>query len=158
MAHYAFVTRWTVDAPMDEVFDVLLRVDEWPAWWRGVRRVELVQHGDARGIGTVHRFVFRSVLPYSLAFQVRVTGIEAPSRLSGVADGELEGTGTWSLRDGDGRTHLEYRWQVRTTRWWMNLLAPVARPIFVRNHDVVMEWGRHGLSRRLGQPVLPDPR
>jgi hypothetical protein len=32
----------------------------------------------------------------------------------------------------------------------MNLLAPLARPIFRWNHDVVMDWGADGLARRLG--------
>ena len=32
----------------------------------------------------------------------------------------------------------------------MNLLAPVARPLFKWNHDVVMNWGAEGLAKRLG--------
>jgi hypothetical protein len=32
----------------------------------------------------------------------------------------------------------------------MNLLAPIARPLFKWNHDVVMHWGGEGLARRLG--------
>lgn len=156
MARYSFVTRWVVDAPIRDVFDALLRVEEWPTWWRGVRAVRLVEHGDERGIGTVHRYSFRSLLPYSLGFEVRVTALDEPVRLSGDATGELEGAGTWLLRDGDGRTHVEYRWEVRTTRWWMNLLAPFAKRAFERNHDVVMDWGRQGLARRLGRPVRPD--
>lgn len=156
MARYRFVTRWTVDAPPDRVFEVLTRVDEWPVWWRGVRGVEQVRAGDERGVGTVHRFTFRSRLPYSLAFDVRTTRVEAPLLLVGAASGELEGIGTWTLRDGDGRTHLEYVWEVRTTRWWMNALAPLARRAFTWNHDLVMDWGRAGLARRLGTSVVRE--
>lgn len=156
MARYRFLTRWIVDAPIEAVFDALLRVEDWPSWWRGLRRVTLVERGDDRGIGAVHRFVFRSALPYSLAFDVEVTGVEAPVMVTGRAHGELEGVGTWTLRDGDGRTRVAYAWDVRTTRWWMNALAPIARPVFVHNHDVVMEWGREGLGRRLGAAVSPD--
>jgi len=32
----------------------------------------------------------------------------------------------------------------------MNYLAPIARPLFKWNHDVVMGWGSEGLARRLG--------
>jgi uncharacterized protein YndB with AHSA1/START domain len=157
MAQYRFVTRWNVDAPPDRVFDALIRVEEWPRWWRGVQRVEQVEAGDERGVGTVHRFTFRSRLPYSLAFDVRTTRIEPPHRLEGAATGELEGTGSWTLRDGDGRTHLEYVWDVRTTRWWMNALAPLARRAFAWNHDLVMDWGRAGLARRLAAAVGREP-
>lgn len=31
----------------------------------------------------------------------------------------------------------------------MNLLAPLARPLFAWNHDVVMAWGLAGLLRLL---------
>jgi hypothetical protein len=36
----------------------------------------------------------------------------------------------------------------------MNLLAPVAQPVFEYNHDVVMRWGGEGLARRLGVELL----
>lgn len=156
MAEYAFVTRWRTKAPIERVVDILSDVDRWPEWWRGVRSVERVKAGDSRGIGATHLFTFRSRLPYSLAFSTRVTHVSEPGRLTAEASGELEGTGTWTLRDGDGTTRIRYEWNVRTTRRWMNLLAPVARPLFARNHDIVMEWGRVGLARRLGVPVDPD--
>lgn len=156
MADYAFVTQWRTRAPIERVVGVLRDVDHWPEWWRGVRSVERVSEGDRRGIGAMHRFTFRSRLPYSLAFSMRVTQVTEPNRLTAQATGELEGTGTWTLRDGDGSTRIRYEWNVRTTRRWMNLLAPVARPLFSRNHDIVMEWGRVGLARRLGVPVDAD--
>jgi hypothetical protein len=43
---------------------------------------------------------------------------------------------------------------VRTTKRWMNLLAPFARPVFEYNHDVVMRWGGEGLARRLSCTLL----
>ena len=45
---------------------------------------------------------------------------------------------------------VRYDWNVVTTKPWMNLLAPVARPLFKWNHDAVMNWGAEGLARRLG--------
>ena len=45
-------------------------------------------------------------------------------------------------------------WNVRTTKPWMNLLAPLARPLFKWNHDVVMGWGAEGLARKLGVESL----
>jgi hypothetical protein len=36
----------------------------------------------------------------------------------------------------------------------MNLLAPLARPLFEHNHNVVMRWGGEGLARRLGARLL----
>jgi hypothetical protein len=36
----------------------------------------------------------------------------------------------------------------------MNLLAPLARPVFAWNHDVVMRWGGEGLARLLGTRLV----
>ena len=57
------------------------------------------------------------------------------------------GRGHWRLFEQDGVTAVVYDWQVATTKRWMNLLAPVARPVFEYNHDVVMGWGGEGLAR-----------
>jgi hypothetical protein len=36
----------------------------------------------------------------------------------------------------------------------MNLLAPVARPVFKWNHDYVMQRGGEALARRLGARLV----
>jgi hypothetical protein len=51
-------------------------------------------------------------------------------------------------------TAVTYEWNVHTTRAWMNLLAPVARPLFEYNHNVVMGWGGDGLSQLLNCRLL----
>ena len=45
---------------------------------------------------------------------------------------------------------VRYEWYVRSTRWWMNLIAPFARSMFIHNHGLVMQQGAEGLARRLG--------
>jgi hypothetical protein len=37
-----------------------------------------------------------------------------------------------------------YEWNVATTKPWMNLIAPIARPVFQWNHDWVMSRGGEG--------------
>src|SRR5204862_7025843 len=89
-------------------------------------------------------------LPPGLAFGMGLTRGEPTSVIEGEAIGELTGKGRWPLtQDGDA-TSVRYAWHVSTTKPWMNLLAPVARPLFKWNHDVVMNWGAEGLARKLG--------
>lgn len=45
MAEYNFVTLWRFRAPVASVWDALSKADEWPAWWRGVERVETIEKG-----------------------------------------------------------------------------------------------------------------
>jgi uncharacterized protein YndB with AHSA1/START domain len=154
MASYAFVTEWEIAAPIDQVWSVIVDPASWPQWWRGVRSTRELAHGDARGLGGVWRYEWRSYLPYSLVFDMRVTAIVPPYLLEGRASGQLDGEGRWRLSETATGTHVRYEWNVRTTEWWMNLLSPIARPAFAWNHDVVMRWGQEGLRRRLGLPPV----
>ena len=105
-------------------------------------------------LGPKGRYVWKSRLPYRLEFFVRTTKVERPGLLEGQASGELAGTGRWRLFEQDGLTVVLYEWNVRTTRRWMNTLAPVGRPIFAVNHDHVMRNGGRGLARLLGARLL----
>ena len=54
----------------------------------------------------------------------------------------------------DGGCHLRHTWVVATTKRWMNVLAPLARPAFSRNHSVVMRDFASGLAGRLDAPLM----
>ena len=149
MPEYHFVTEWDLPAPIEEVFEVIQDSLRWPEWWRGIRAVTELSDHEPQGVGNRRRYVFRSFLPYDLVFDMRVTRVEQPSALEGHATGELEGEGRWTFTETLGGTHVRYQWDVRTTRWWMNLLAPIASPVFAWNHGIVMRWGEAGLRSRL---------
>lgn len=149
MPDYRFVTEWDFEAPIERVFETISDSLLWPEWWRGIRAVAELSDHEPQGVGNRRRYTFRSFLPYDLVFDMEVTRFEQPTTLSGRASGELEGEGRWSFISTASGTHVRYEWDVRTTRWWMNLLAPVARPAFSWNHGIVMRWGEEGLRRRL---------
>jgi uncharacterized protein YndB with AHSA1/START domain len=153
VAKYEFLTTWCVDAPIEDVFDALRESAAYPRWWKGVQSVEVLQPGDETSVGEVDRFTWRSVLPYSLVFDLRLTRIQRPHLIEGEASGELEGVGTWRLYEGQG-TAIVYDWRVRTTKLWMNLFGPLARPAFSWNHDIVMRQGGEGLASELGASLL----
>jgi uncharacterized protein YndB with AHSA1/START domain len=164
MAEYHFVSTWQIQAPIEQVWDEISHSERWPEWWKYVVGVEELEPGDADGVGKRQRLLFRTRLPYTLGFDVRVTHVQPPSELAAEATGELTGTGRWTLTPADGGTLVRYYWDIRTTKRWMNLLAPVARPAFRWNHDELMREGGESLARRLGgdlvlpgQPVRPRP-
>jgi uncharacterized protein YndB with AHSA1/START domain len=143
MARYSFVTEWRLDAPIDRVYDTINDSLAWPDWWPAVKAVEEIRPATGRGgMGSVRRYVFKGKLPYALSFDMTVERNERPRVLAGRAAGELEGTGVWSLREEDGVTLVRYEWKIRTTRLWMNVLAPLAGGLFKSNHDFVMQSGR----------------
>jgi uncharacterized protein YndB with AHSA1/START domain len=154
LADYAFVTTWRIEAPIEKVWDAIYQADDWPSWWKGVESVTKVADGDREGVGSVRRYTWKSRLPYRLVFEMRTTRVEQPVALEGEATGELQGTGRWQLSQDGAITTARYFWNVRTAQAWMNLLAPIARPIFAWNHDVVMRQGGQGLARLLGARLI----
>jgi uncharacterized protein YndB with AHSA1/START domain len=153
MAAYSFLTTWILDAPLESVWQAIHEIEAWPAWWRGVERVDKLEHGNGDGIGALYRQEWRSVIPYPVRFETRITRLERPHLIEAEADGDLAGTGRWRFFDGR-ETAIVYEWNVRTTRPWMNLLAPIARPVFRWNHNVVMHQGGRGLADLLGARLL----
>ena len=157
MAEYHFVSTWQIQAPIERVWEEIYHTERWPNWWKYVVGVNELEPGAADGIGKRQHLLFRTRLPYTLGFDARLTRVQPPSELEAEATGELEGTGRWTLTPADGGTLVRYNWDIRTTRRWMNVLAPVARPVFSWNHAELMREGGESLARRLGVDlVLPD--
>ena len=154
MAEYAFLTTWLLESPREPVWHAIHDQAAWPRWWRGVEEATELRKGDEIGLGAVSRMAWRSVLPYRVRFEVTTTRIEYPTLMEGRARGELEGIGRWRLYEQDGVTAVLYEWNVRTTKDWMNLLAPLLRPAFEWNHDWVMRRGGEGISQLLGCRLL----
>lgn len=154
MAAYRFLTAWCLEAPAGPVFETLHDSGRWPEWWKGVQSAVELEPGDDEGVGSLSRYVWRSRLPYDVSFDVRVTRVERPSLMEGVAQGGLSGFGRWRIFAHSKTTAVLFEWAVETTAPWMNFLAPLARPVFRWNHDVVMRQGGQGLARRLGATLL----
>ena len=154
LGSYRFGTRWVVQAPRARVWEAIVDTTAWPTWWKGVQSAELLEPHAPNGVGQRIRYVFKSALPYTVAFDIVLRAVSRPNLLLGEASGELEGLGRWDIAEDGGITTLDYTWHVRTTGRAMNLLAPLLRPAFVWNHHVVMRWGAEGLARHLDAPLL----
>jgi len=152
---YEFITVWRFDAPLENVWARIEDSETWSDWWKGVLKVEKLKDGDARGVGAIHRSTWRSALPYKLVFSSETVRVEELKLIEIRAFGELDGRGLWTLTAEDAdTTRVQYDWTVRTTKSWMNFLAPVAKPFFRWNHNVIMNWGGTGLAKKLNCRLL----
>lgn len=150
MSEFVLHTQWRIGAPVERVWTALREVESWPLWWPYVQQVEKIEDGDASGVGALHRFTWRSRLPYCLTFDMRTVDVQRPRRIVGIAHGELDGSGQWTLSEDAVGTRVRYEWCVQLTRPWMKLAAPLARPLFAWNHGQVMAAGGRGLAEHLG--------
>jgi Polyketide cyclase / dehydrase and lipid transport len=153
-AHYSFTTIWKLEAPIALVWSKIHAIEQWPRWWKGVKQVKLVHHGLENGLEAEYEITFKSVLPYTLVLRSKVVRLVFLKLMEGKATGELEGTGLWTLSENDNVTTVLYDWKVVTTRWWMNAIAPIARPIFIWNHNQLMKQGGVGLAMLLNCKLI----
>lgn len=151
MSDYKFVTVWRFDAPIERVWQEIKSSENWHEWWKGVLKVVEIKAGDADGIGSIRRSTWKSALPYTLEFDSEILRVEPFKLIEARAFGELEGAGIWTFTaESPTITRVQYDWSVKTTKLWMIYLAPVARPFFQWNHNVIMNWGGDGLAKKLG--------
>ena len=160
MADYAFVTRWSFKAPIERVWEKIADAEQWPSWWKYVKKVQVLEPGGPNGVGRVLRMTWRTRLPYSLSFDIKSTRVDPPAYMEGQAHGELVGSGIWRLRQVGEITDVRYDWEVRTTKLWMNLFAPIARSVFAWNHEGVMRAGEEALRKivETGPSASPKAR
>jgi carbon monoxide dehydrogenase subunit G len=153
-ADYHYVSTWKLRAPIEPVWSAISDLEQLPAWYPAVKEVQLLTPGDGQQVGARVRYVIKGRLPMRLAFEATIARVDPPREAELQAEGELAGTGRWLLDQEGEITTVRYLWDVRTTRPWMNLVAPVARPLFTWNSKGVMLEAGQGLARFLGVPLV----
>ncbi|MCI0521511.1 MAG: SRPBCC family protein [Chloroflexi bacterium] len=154
MAEYHFFTTWDIEAPVETVWQTIQDGRHYPDWWKYVASVKVIEAAAADGTGGKYLWKWKTALPYTLSVEMSVTEYAPPHTIESQARGELVGVGRWELKPMDGFTRVTYDWRVGTTKPWMNLLAPLARPAFSWNHNVLMDEGGRALAARLGVRLL----
>ncbi len=146
---YHFRTDWPFQAPVDRVWPIIMDIEHYPAWWRDFRRVRL-RAGDGRAVGSIFDCEVRGALPYSLNYTMEVTRGEPHRSVELRSTGDLVGTGRWEFSNPrPGATVATYFWDVRMNRLLLNLLAPVGRGFFSKNHELVMARGYQALRHHV---------
>jgi uncharacterized protein YndB with AHSA1/START domain len=153
MAHYEFVDHWYIAAPIEMVYHYISEPSTFPQWWPVYPTVEILQKGDDLGIGGRARLVVKSALGYSLTLEAETIEARPPFYLKTVARGQLEGTGQWEFEQTGATTHVIFTWIVDSNHPMLNLLEPVAKPLFRWSHDDASAKGHRGLKQLLEKPV-----
>lgn len=152
MAHYKFITTWKIDKPIEKIWDKLIKLEDWPKWWKSMKNVRL-ERSQSKNDKDILYFTWKGILPYSLTFPIIITHIEPMKKIEGVASGDLKGKGICKIISTKTQTTITYRWDVSTKKKWMNIVAPIARPFFTWNHHKIMQQGAKGLSHYLNTKV-----
>jgi uncharacterized protein YndB with AHSA1/START domain/quercetin dioxygenase-like cupin family protein len=141
---YVFVDEWHVAAPPEAVFDAIADARTYPKWWRPVY-IDVDADGPAE-LGKESRQHFKGRLPYHLHTRSTVVALDSPRTVTAEVDGDLRGTGTWTLTPAAGGTDVRFDWQVHADRRLLKVLTPVLRPLFRWNHNWAIARAMDGLE------------
>jgi len=151
MPEFCLNTIWSIPASIEAVWQCLIDTESWPSWWKYLSTVEETETGDGSGLNNVRRYRWRTCLPYTLMFSLRVTEIQPCHVVAVEVNGDLQGDGRCYLYPDPvtGDTRVEFHWHVQTRKPWMNWFTKLTAPIFAWNHDRVMKHGEQSLIRHL---------
>ena len=147
---HRFLTRWRILGTAREISDVLHRTVELTRWWPSVYLdAEEIERGGEGGVGSRVRLRTKGWLPYTLDWQLRVTGSRHPFGFSIEASGDLSGTGVWTFEPVGAWTLVTYDWRVRAEKPVLRAFSPFLFAAFAANHRWAMRRGEESLRLEL---------
>jgi polyketide cyclase/dehydrase/lipid transport protein len=141
---YRFRNLWAVRATASQVFDALVDLANYPAWWPDIRAVTQLDDDTAE-------VTCRSTLPYVLTFRLhRAEENPRKGRMRVDMTGDLEGyvQGLVAQHRTAGAL-LAISQRVVVNKPLLRALSPVARPVFRANHALMMWRGQRGFRAYL---------
>lgn len=149
---YHFITRWRVRGTTNEVADILDDAEDLARWWPSVYlSVEVLERGDAEGVGKVVSLWTKGWLPYTLRWRFRVTESDYPHGFALKALGDFDGRGVWTFRQDGEFVEATYDWRIATHKPLLNALSFLLKPVFAANHRWAMARGEESLELELAR-------
>ena len=158
---YHFVTRWRFLGTATEVSDILSRPEDYPRWWPSVYlAAALIEPGNGNGVGRKVALLTKGWLPYTLSWDLQVTGSRLPHVIEFEAEGDFLGGGRWEIEPAGAWVNVTLDWRVLAEKPLIALLSPVLRPVFGANHRWAMRRGEESLMLELARKraATPDDR
>jgi hypothetical protein len=150
---YHFITRWRVQATVQEVGEIIASATDLPRWWPSVYlEVKELQPGDSKtGVGKVIDLYTKGWLPYTLRWRFQVVESEYGRSVTLEARGDFVGRGIWTFEQDGEWVNLTYDWKVRADKPLLRRFSALMKPIFSMNHEWAMRKGEESLRLELAR-------
>jgi len=123
-----------------------------PRWWpMGYLEVVELRPPNASGTGRRVRLLTKGKLPYKLRWEFEVVESRYPYGFTIAANGDFEGTGTWTFVPNSRLVDITFDWRISAEKPLLRWLSFVFKPIFEANHRWAMARGEECLARELGR-------
>jgi uncharacterized protein YndB with AHSA1/START domain len=154
---YYFLDKWLIPYPVETVWPHIVHAQAYSQWWGEVYdHVIPLNDLPADRIGAKADVLAHGRLPYRIHFVTEITQVEPPHQLGLKAEGDLTGTGLWTLQAAEGGTAVSFEWIVQADKTIIKLFSPIIKPIFEWNHRWTMKKGEAALKRLLIEQQLNE--
>ncbi len=156
---YHFEDHWQVPFPIEEVWDVLSRPEQYPSWWRGVYlRAEPLDRGKTGATGAPIAVIAKGFLPYRLRFKLETLRLEKPTLIEFRATGDfVTDVSRWVLEPAGSGTVVTLELNPRVEKPVIKLLSPPLKPLFRWNHNWTMKVGQRQIVQHLSTSRSGSP-
>ncbi len=152
---YHFVTQWRVRGTVPEVSAILSDAGSLPRWWPSVYlSVDILDPGDARGLGKRVELFTKGWLPYTLRWGFVTTRV-ADDGFTLEPWGDFAGRGIWTFVPNGEDVDVGYDWKITARKPLLRTLSPLLKPIFRANHHWAMARGEQSLQLELQRRRAP---
>lgn len=150
---YHFITRWRVQATVQEVGEIIASATDLPRWWPSVYlEVKELEPGDPQtGVGKVIDLYTKGWLPYTLRWTFRIVESEYGRSVTLEAQGDFVGRGVWTFEQDGAWVNITYDWKVRADKPLLRRFSTLMKPIFSMNHEWAMRKGEESLRLELAR-------
>jgi uncharacterized protein YndB with AHSA1/START domain len=80
MSRFQFITKWSFDAPIDNIWAQLTEPERFPDWWPGFERAKAIS-GEKGGIGSVTQYRVRGDFSLVFDFTMTLEALQKPEYL-----------------------------------------------------------------------------
>ena len=120
---YVFVTRWRVEASIEDVSEILDDAEGLARWWPSVY-LEVKKLPD----GLIDLYT-KGWLPYTLRWQFRISEM-ASNGFTLQAEGDFVGRGIWTFEQDGDWVVVTYDWKIQADKPLLRRLSFLMKPIF----------------------------
>jgi uncharacterized protein YndB with AHSA1/START domain len=148
-APFRFDRTWWFPVRPDQLWAVLARTEQYPAWWSWLREFET----DGFRTGTSALCTIQSPLPYALHCTIHVDEMRPPETIVTSISGDLRGPARLDVAGAADGCTARLVWSLTPGNPVLRNLARIGRPAMVWAHDLVVATGVDQFRRRA---LLPE--
>lgn len=147
------MTRWQIKGSIHDAYELLSNPARYPTWWKGVPLSAQELDEEKEGGPKPLRLEMRGWLPYTLRWELINPQFDRPHQIISDSRGDFVGRGVWTLKQDGPYVLISFEWRVSVQKPFLRYFSFLLRPLFIWNHNWVMEKWKKSLELELKKGI-----